>query len=226
MVVRLLRRRTLLGVGFVTAAGLAWALDNLCSRPLADFDPLRVVSAKGLLGAALSGAVAIAAGDAAPTLAKALALLLIGGFGYGMSLQLYLRAQHIVGAARTASVFATAPFFGVAVAFVAGAPSPGVMFPAAAGLVAVGVALHLSERHEHAHHHEAIDHEDRHDHMHDHDDGHHDHRHDPMPKGPHSHPHAHAAIAHAHAHSEDLHHRHEHGAEHEDKPGDKTDEPT
>jgi len=199
---------TLLGVCLVAAAALAWALDNHLSRALADLDPLQVVAAKGLLGAAMSGAAAIAVGDARPDLIRAFELLLLGGFGYGVSLQLYLRAQHIVGAARTASVFATAPFFGVAVAFAAGSPAPGLMFPAAAVLVAAGVALHLTERHEHAHHHEAIEHE----HMHRHDDGHHDHAHDPMPEGPHSHRHTHAATSHAHEHSEDLHHRHEHAS--------------
>jgi drug/metabolite transporter (DMT)-like permease len=199
---------TLLGVGLVAAAALAWAFDNLGSRALADLDPLHVVAAKGFLGAAMSGIVAVATGDAAPTLAHAAALLLVGAFGYGVSLQLYLRAQHIVGAARTASMFATAPFFGVAVAFVAGAPWLGPAFPVAAVLVAAGVALHLAERHQHPHHHDALDHE----HMHRHDDGHHDHVHDPMPLGPHSHRHTHAAVSHAHEHSEDLHHRHEHGS--------------
>jgi drug/metabolite transporter (DMT)-like permease len=197
---------TLVGVGLVAAAALAWAFDNLGSRALADLDPLHVVAAKGFLGAAMSGIVAVASGDSAATLARAGALLLVGAFGYGVSLQLYLRAQRIVGAARTASMFATAPFFGVAVAFVAGAPWLGLAFPVAAVLVAAGVALHLAERHEHPHHHAAIDHE----HMHAHDDGHHQHRHDPMPSGPHSHRHTHAATSHAHEHSEDVHHRHEH----------------
>ena len=204
---------TSLGVALVAAAALAWAFDNLGSRPLADLDPLHVVAAKGFLGAAMSGIVAIVAGDAPPSLSHALALLLLGAFGYGVSLQLYLRAQHIVGAARTASMFATAPFFGVAVAFLAGAPWLGPVFPLAAVLVAAGVALHLFERHEHPHHHGALDHV----HMHAHDDGHHDHAHDPMPPGPHSHGHSHAAVTHAHEHSEDLHHRHDHATSSEKK---------
>ena len=211
---------TVLGVGLVSGAALAWSLDNLLSRALADLDPLQVVSAKGFLGAAMSGVVAAAARDVAPPLANALALLLLGAFGYGVSLQLYLRAQHIVGAARTASIFATAPFFGVAVAFIAGSPWLGVAFPVAAVLIAAGVALHLSERHEHPHRHDAIDHE----HMHDHDDGHHGHAHDMMPRAPHSHRHSHAAMSHAHAHSEDLHHRHQHGSGGETKADEKTDE--
>jgi drug/metabolite transporter (DMT)-like permease len=196
------------GAGLVAAASLAWALDNLLSRALAELDPLLVVVGKGLVGAALSVGVALAAGDAAPTASAAGALLLLGALGYGVSLRLYLGAQRLVGAARTASIFATAPFFGVAASLVAGAAAPGWALAVAAALVGAGVALHLTEHHAHAHHHEAVEHE----HLHSHDDGHHDHVHDPMPAGPHSHRHAHGAVTHAHEHSEDLHHRHGHGA--------------
>ena len=200
---------TLAGVALVAAASLAWALDNLLSRSLAELDPLQVVAAKGLLGAILSAAIAALAPESLPPPRSALALLALGAFGYGVSLQLYLRAQHLIGAARTASIFATAPFVGVAVAFVLGAPQLSPAFPIAALLIGAGVLLHLSERHEHPHRHEAIEHE----HLHRHDDGHHDHVHQPMPAGPHSHPHSHVPLEHSHPHSEDLHHRHRHGPE-------------
>jgi len=197
---------TLVGVLFVAGASLAWAGDNLVSRSLADLDPLQVVALKGVLGAILSGLVAVTTGDRLPAPGKAGALLLLGAFGYGVSLQLYLRAQRLVGAARTASLFATAPFVGVGVALVLGSSHLTPAFPIAALLIGVGVALHLSEHHEHAHHHEPLEHE----HVHRHDDGHHDHVHDPMPAGPHSHPHAHPDVEHRHPHSEDIHHRHPH----------------
>jgi len=197
---------TLLGVLLVAGASLAWAGDNLLSRSLADLDPLQVVALKGTLGALLSGVVAVVTGDALPAPRNAGALLLLGAFGYGVSLQLYLRAQRLVGAARTASLFATSPFVGVGVAFLLGSSHLSPAFPLAALLIAAGVVLHLSERHEHAHRHEPLEHE----HMHRHDDGHHDHVHDPMPVGPHSHPHAHRGVEHRHPHSEDIHHRHIH----------------
>jgi drug/metabolite transporter (DMT)-like permease len=196
----------LLGVGLVGAATLAWATDNLLSRALADEDPVRVVAWKGLLGSAASAVTALALAEAPPRLPVAAALVAIGAAGYGVSLQLYLRAQSRMGAARTASVFAAGPFVGAAVALLFGAPAPGPRFFVAAALMLAGVWLHASERHAHAHAHEAVEHE----HLHTHDDLHHDHRHDPMPEGAHSHPHRHDAITHTHAHGEDLHHRHEH----------------
>jgi drug/metabolite transporter (DMT)-like permease len=191
---------------FVVLACLAWALDNSISRKLADRDPLAVVAAKGLCGASLSLAVAFAAGWITIDAGSALQLLAVGAVGYGLSLQLYLRAQRIVGAARTASVFAAAPFVGVAVAMMVGTPWPGAVVALSAGLMAVGMWLHATERHEHAHAHQAIDH----DHAHVHDDGHHGHRHDPMPPGPHSHLHHHDPVSHHHEHSEDVHHHHVH----------------
>jgi drug/metabolite transporter (DMT)-like permease len=192
------------GAAFVAAAMLAWACDNAVSRTLADRDPVSVVAWKGLLGGVLSGAVAVVAGEARPSTGAAFALAGIGAVGYGLSLLCYLRAQAVMGAARTASVFAAAPFVGSAVALLLGAPWPGVAFAAATALMIAGVWLHASERHQHRHRHEAT----RHEHVHTHDDGHHTHRHDPMPAGPHSHVHEHEAIAHEHEHSEDLHHRH------------------
>ena len=194
------------GALLVAAAALGWAFDNLLSRPLADHDPLRVVGYKGLLGGAAAGLAGLVASEHAPPLAAVAALLALGAVGYGASLQLYLRAQRQVGAARTASVFAVAPFAGLAMAFALGAPWPGLQLPVAALLIGAGLWLHVTEHHSHTHRHEAV----THDHPHRHDDGHHGHRHDPMPAGAHSHPHQHDATTHEHEHADDLHHRHPH----------------
>jgi drug/metabolite transporter (DMT)-like permease len=191
---------------FIVLACLAWALDNTISRKLADRDPLSVVAAKGLLGGSLSFAVAFLGGWVTISAGAAMSLLALGAVGYGLSLQLYLRAQRVVGSARTASVFAAAPFVGVAVAVAMGAPWPRPIFAVAAGLMAVGIWLHSTEHHHHVHSHTALDH----DHAHVHDDGHHRHLHDPMPAGSHSHRHHHEPINHHHEHSEDAHHHHGH----------------
>ncbi|HEV3032573.1 MAG TPA: DMT family transporter, partial [Polyangia bacterium] len=195
-----------LGVALVAASTLAWATDNLLSRALADRDPVTLVAWKGLLGSAASAATALALVEAPPHLGPAVVLVALGAAGYGVSLQLYLRAQSLVGAARTASVFSAGPFVGAALALVAGAPWPGPRFAVASVLMIAGVWLHLTERHGHVHEHEAVEHE----HLHTHDDQHHDHVHEVPPRGPHSHVHRHEALTHAHEHGEDLHHRHRH----------------
>lgn len=194
------------GVLAVIGAVAAWSLDNVLSRPLAEFDPAAVVRAKGLLGALFTGSLAVYIGDAPPSFWQFLGLLLCGFSGYGLSLRLYLLAQRRIGAARTGSVFSLAPFIGAACAVAMDGESVGVTTLLAALLFAVGVLLHLTERHEHEHTHEAF----VHDGAHRHDDGHHDHVHEVYPEGPHSHPHTHSPLRHSHPHAPDVHHRHGH----------------
>lgn len=197
---------SLLALAAVAAAMLAWALDNTLTRPLSDFDLRTVVLWKSALGAALSVVAALLFRDAWPVPGTAVALLLCGATGYGLSLQLYLRAQRALGVARTGSLFALAPFVGAGIAF-AGGDRSGAHFIALSGaLFAAGVYLHVTEAHRHRHRHEALEH----DHTHTHDDGHHLHVHDPPVAGSHSHPHCHDALEHEHPHGTDLHHRHSH----------------
>lgn len=195
-----------LGLAVLVAGMFAWALDNALARPLADRDAAWVVSAKASVGAAATLVLALVSGDAWPTAARALVLLACGATGYGLSLRLYLLAQRSIGAARTASVFALAPFVGAVLAWALGDRAGTGSLGAGAALFALGTWLHLTERHRHAHVHEATEHA----HPHRHDDGHHDHTHDVYPEGEHSHAHTHARLEHAHEHGEDLHHRHSH----------------
>jgi len=196
----------LVGALAVAAATLGWAIDNTLTRPLADRDPLQVIAAKATLGAAITGTIAGVRGEPMPPLWSAGVLLLCGATGYGFSLRLYLLAQRRIGAARTGSVFALAPFVGAAIAFALGDRTASLWTAAAAGCFGVGVYLHVSERHQHGHVHEPADHE----HAHRHDDGHHDHHHEPPVAGEHTHPHHHDRLAHGHDHAPDLHHDHAH----------------
>jgi drug/metabolite transporter (DMT)-like permease len=199
---------SLLGAGAlaVTAATLAWAIDNALTRPLAELDPARVVLAKAGLGALLASVLALVLGESLPAPGAAMALLLCGATGYGASLRFYLAAQRALGAARTASVFAAAPFVGAFVAVAMGDRPPQIASAVAAALCAIGVALHLTEHHAHLHAHAATVHE----HAHRHDDLHHDHAHEPPFEGEHTHPHEHASMTHSHDHAPDVHHGHDH----------------
>ena len=193
----------LLGAAVAT---IMWALDNTIARPLADWDTGVIVARKAALGALISLFVAFIAGEVYPPIAKAAALILIGGFGYGLSLYLYLRAQRQFGAARTASVFAAGPFLGAALAFAIGDRTFELWALLGGILMLIGVILHIAEKHEHHHAHQAIEHE----HVHRHDDLHHAHFHDQPVDGEHSHGHSHQATGHGHPHAPDLHHVHGH----------------
>ena len=196
----------LLGLLAVLLATAAWGVDNTLSRGVAERDPAQVVLVKASLGAPAALLVALAWGEPLPRITQAVALLLIGATGYGLSLRLYLLAQRAFGAARTGSVFAFAPFIGAALAIGLGERGLSWGMGAGALLMLVGVVVHLYERHEHEHAHAAMEHE----HAHRHDDGHHNHFHDPMPEGEHSHMHAHEPTRHSHPHVPDVHHGHRH----------------
>lgn len=194
------------GLFAVLLATAAWGVDSTLSRALAERDPGQVVLAKAAIGATATTFLAIALGEPLPAATQALALLVIGATGYGLSLRFYLLAQRAFGAARTGSVFAFAPFIGAALAVALGDRSASGMMAAGSLLMLAGVSLHLAESHGHAHEHDAIEHE----HAHRHDDGHHDHAHVPMPEGDHSHVHRHAPTRHTHPHVPDVHHVHRH----------------
>ncbi len=133
----------------------------------------------------------------------------MGFLGYGLSLALYVAALRHLGAARTGAYFGLAPFIGAVLALLLLAEPLSGRLLAAGGLMALGLWLHLAERHEHEHLHEPMEHE----HRHAHDDPHHHHAHGPddPPDEPHSHPHKHERLVHRHPHYPDLHHRHGHG---------------
>jgi drug/metabolite transporter (DMT)-like permease len=197
---------SLWGLAAIVIATIGWAFDNAFSRPLADLDPGTVVAGKGLLGAAFSVIWLLFLAEKLPSVSAVAGLFLCGMIGYGLSLRFYLLAQRRLGASRTGSVFAAAPFVGAAVALAFGQPLGGGLGIAAGALMLIGVWLHITESHEHSHTHESV----IHTHAHLHDDSHHDHAHDPMPTGPHSHEHTHDSRWHTHPHSGDLHHRHPH----------------
>jgi drug/metabolite transporter (DMT)-like permease len=191
----------------IIGACLAWALDNNLTRKVALADPLQIVEIKGLVAGPVNLALGFWAGGSIPALATSLVAAGIGFVGYGVSLVLFVLALRELGAARTSAYFATAPFLG-ALAAVFALGDPATMQLAAAGaFMALGVWLHLTERHEHAHVHTAMTHAHRHVH-----DRHHQHAHQEpdRPGEPHTHPHAHEPLAHAHPHADDTHHQHPH----------------
>ncbi|MBK7976440.1 MAG: EamA family transporter [Deltaproteobacteria bacterium] len=197
----------LIGLLAVGGATVAWATDNTLTRGLAEEDPLEVVMAKGALGSTLTGGLAVAFGGPSPSLSQIGWLGVCGATGYGLSLRLYLLSQRRMGAARTGSVFAVGPFVGATIGWLLGDRTAGPGTVAGAVAFALGVYLHLSERHSHGHRHAA----QHHSHAHRHDDGHHQHDHHPAVMGEHTHEHDHGALEHEHEHAPDLHHGHRHG---------------
>jgi drug/metabolite transporter (DMT)-like permease len=198
------------GMLLVVAACFAWGLDNNLTQRVAASDPVQTTALKGLAAGAVNVTVALGLGAMWPGAARVAAAMALGLVSYGVSLVLYVRALRALGTARTGAYFAVAPFVGAAASLAVWDDPVTPPLLAAAALMAGGVWLHLSERHQHEHMHEALVH--AHPHVHD-EHHHHVHgRNDPPvtdPK-PHTHLHQHEPLVHTHPHYPDLHHRHRH----------------
>jgi drug/metabolite transporter (DMT)-like permease len=190
----------------VLGACFSWGIDNNLTRKVALTDATWLAAVKGGIAGPVNLLLAFLVGSQLPAAPSIAGAMVVGFFAYGVSLVLFIVAMRHVGTARAGAYYSVAPFFGALLAIALG---EAVTWPlAVAGiLMAVGVWLHLTERHEHEHTHAAITHDHRHVH-----DEHHQHEHDePVPAGTkHRHEHTHEPITHSHEHYPDAHHRHGH----------------
>ncbi|MDS0860236.1 DMT family transporter [Burkholderia pseudomultivorans] len=195
------------GALLIVGACLCWAIDNNLTRKVSTNDAMVIACLKGLIAGPVNLAIALATGASLPAATTVGVAMLTGLAGYGVSLVLFVVALRHLGTARTGAYFSVAPLFGVALSLLMWPELPTVTFWVAAALMALGIWLHVRERHMHEHTHHLLEHAHRHSH-----DEHHQHEHDFPYSGdePHTHSHIHLPITHSHAHFPDIHHRHQH----------------
>jgi drug/metabolite transporter (DMT)-like permease len=195
------------GLPLIALACLCWALDNNLTRKVSAADAVTIAGIKGVVAGSVNLGLALALGHPLPPVGSGTAAALLGFAGYGVSLVLFVLALRHLGSARTSAYFSIAPFFGAAVAVLVQGETVTWQLVAAGILMATGVWLHVTERHQHLHAHEAQEHT----HAHIHDEHHrHEHAFEWDGREPHTHAHVHAPLVHAHAHYPDVHHRHPH----------------
>lgn len=191
---------------FVIAASICWGVENNCTRMLSLKDPLQIVVVKGF-GSGI-GALIIAAlfGDIYGSMVFILLALVLGFIAFGLSIYFYITAQRDLGATRTSTYYAAAPFIGVIMSFLIFREAVSISFFVALIIMVIGTYFVVSENHNHLHYHDRLTHE----HKHNHDDGHHNHTHQGIIKGAHNHQHTHEVMNHKHVHTPDMHHQHIH----------------
>ncbi len=196
------------GAVLIAGACLCWGVDNNVTRKISSSDPVQIAMIKGLVAGSLNLIIALTNGAHIPAPDLVAAICAIGFLGYGISLALFVLALRHLGTARTGAYFSLAPFVGAILAIVMLSEPLSFRLIIAGMLMAIGLWLHLTERHAHNHTHHAMEHE----HQHIHDEHHqHDHDHSPIDATkPHSHRHRHVRMTHRHAHYPDIHHRHDH----------------
>lgn len=197
----------LAGPALIAGACLCWAIDNNLTQKISGSDPIQIAALKGAIAGSVNLTIGFLLSGSLPQGFRVAGALLLGVFGYGVSLVLFVLALRSLGTARTGAYFSTAPFIGAILSVLIWREPVTATLVAAGSLMGLGVWLHLTERHAHEHVHEPFSHSHRHTH-----DAHHQHTHSPddPPGEPHTHSHLHGRQVHSHSHYPDIHHRHGH----------------
>ncbi len=189
----------------VLLACITWGFENNFTRNMSHKDPYQIVILKGFgsgIGALLVYIV-FERFSLQILLYPMLLALLLGFVSYGLSIFFYIKAQRHLGAARTSTLYAVAPFLGVIFSLILFNETLSLSFYVALPLMLFGAYLAVFEKHNHLHTHTVM----THNHLHSHNGLHHSHNHN-IPD--HSHLHTHEKITHSHEHKPDIHHRHTH----------------
>jgi drug/metabolite transporter (DMT)-like permease len=130
---------------FILLACLCWGIENNCTRRLSSKDPLQIVVVKGLCSGAGSIIIGLILGERITHLWSIFAVLGVGFVAYGLSIFFYIYAQRNLGAARTSSYYAIAPFIGTLLSLIIFLNMPPYTYFAALALMAVGAWLCSSD---------------------------------------------------------------------------------
>lgn len=169
-----------LGSLLVIGATVCWGFENNCTRSISEKSTYEIVTIKGFGSGIGAFLVACMLGETMPKLQTVGCIMLLGYVAYGLSIFTYIRAQKVLGAAKTSAYYAVAPFIGVILCDVFLHETFSVSFVIALLLMLLGTCMivydTLLHSHRHAHTH-AITHthdgtththvvEHSHDHVH------------------------------------------------------------
>ena len=142
---------------FVLAATVCWGFENNCTRSISSKSTYEIVVLKGIFSGLGSLVIAFIKRETMPGYIYIAAALLLGFVAYGLSIFLYVRAQSVLGAAKTSAYYAIAPFVGAFLSFVLLKERLSLIYLAALIVMIMGSALvvvdTLIRHHEHMHQH-------------------------------------------------------------------------
>jgi drug/metabolite transporter (DMT)-like permease len=127
-----------LGSLFVILATISWGLENNFTRRLSVNDPLMVVVIKGIFSGLGSLIIAFALNEVIINHIAVVYTLLLGFIAYGLSIFFYVTAQRELGAAKTSTFYAFAPFVGALLSIIIFLEIPAFNFYIALILMALG----------------------------------------------------------------------------------------
>jgi drug/metabolite transporter (DMT)-like permease len=131
---------------FILLACVCWGFENNCTRKISSKDPMQIVTIKGIFSGLTSIIIGLIIGERVTYIWAIFAVLLLGFVAYGLSIFFYVKAQRILGAARTSAYYATAPFVGVILSLAIFRDLPHYTFFIALILMIVGAWLCSSDK--------------------------------------------------------------------------------
>ncbi len=122
----------------VLGATICWGIENNCTRQIAERDPMEIVTIKGFGSGLGALAIAFAVGEPWPHWQYLAGILLLGYVAYGLSIYCYTYAQRTIGAAKTSTYYALAPFIGALLSILLLGEPVTIIFIVASIIMALG----------------------------------------------------------------------------------------
>ena len=141
----------------VIMATVCWGLENNCTRELSSKSTYQIVMLKGLCSGLGALVISLIKKETFPGFGYIAIALALGFVAYGLSIFMYVRAQNVLGAAKTSAYYAVNPLIGALLAFVFLSESLSWMYVIALIVMVIGSALvvvdTLIRQHDHEHQH-------------------------------------------------------------------------
>ena len=141
----------------VIMATVCWGLENNCTRELSSKSTYQIVMLKGLCSGLGALVIALVKKESFPGIGYIAIALALGFVAYGLSIFMYVRAQNVLGAAKTSAYYAVNPLIGALLAFVFLSESLSWMYVIALIVMVIGSALVVVDtfirQHDHEHQH-------------------------------------------------------------------------
>ena len=141
----------------VIMATVCWGLENNCTRELSSKSTYQIVMLKGLCSGLGALVISLIKKESFPGFGFIAIALALGFVAYGLSIFMYVRAQNVLGAAKTSAYYAVNPLIGALLAFVFLSESLSWMYVIALIVMVIGSALVVVDtfirQHDHEHQH-------------------------------------------------------------------------
>ncbi|WP_455718644.1 DMT family transporter [Anaerosporobacter sp.] len=134
-----------IGSIFVLLACICWGFENNCTRKLSSKDPLQIVVIKGFFSGFGSLIIALILGERVTNILYIIFALILGFVAYGLSIFFYIYAQRELGAAKTSTYYAIAPFAGSFLSLIIFREIPTVSFIIALTIMVIGTYFASTE---------------------------------------------------------------------------------